>query len=124
MSTLLHDVASQTLFALGLPPQIVTESGPGDAVDLNDGDGPAFAVLQVGAVNADTTLTLTVEESAGDDTWEAIDGVEIDEPLTANTTACVSFARTMRYVRCGLVIGGPDPAVTLSVLFGQQRKVI
>jgi hypothetical protein len=122
MSTLLHDIECSTLFALGLSPQTVTESGPGDAVDLKDGDGPAFAVLQIGAINSGTTLTLTVEESAGDGAWTEIAAAEIDSPLVANTTACASFVRTKRYVRCGLTIDGPDPSAVLSVLIGQQRK--
>jgi hypothetical protein len=125
MSTLLHDLDSQTECAVAYPPSFLTSSEAGAAVDLVDGDGPVFAVLLTGAVDSGTSVAVSFEEAdtaAGG--WSAVAGGVLPTTTATEAVACASFVRTKRYVRCQVELDGPSPQASVAVLVGQQRKVL
>lgn len=125
MSTHLNDLESAAVVASGAVPGEQTASVNGPAVDLISGDGPCFAIQQVGDFSEDTTLVGHIEESAtGSSGWTAITGAAFDEVSAANNIQVIRFTRTARYVRWVGTIVGDTPAVTVAVVIGEQKKII
>jgi hypothetical protein len=121
VSSLLHDVPTHTAFALALPPQTLTDDATGPAVELPDGDGPAFAVIQLAGLVGNTAVTVEFEQSANGSSWSFV-SADVPTP-TAGVTA-VSFTRPARYLRCQVTLAGSSPSADVAVLVGQQKKVM
>ncbi len=122
MSTLLHDVATHTAFALALSPQTLTDDATGSAVELPDGDGPAFAVVQIGGLAGGTTVSVEFEQSSNGSSWSAVP-TDIPAQAAGGVTA-VTFTRDARYLRCQVALTGGSPSADVAVLVGQQKKVV
>src|SRR5436309_4335909 len=101
MSTKLHDVANQAILGAGLAPQTITATATGSAIDLLAGDGPCFAIQQIGAVSGTTpTLAGKIQESAdGSTNWGDVSGATFTTVTASTNTQAITFERTKRYVR-------------------------
>jgi hypothetical protein len=125
MSTALHDVAAAAFLVPAVFPGTRTAPVTGPALDMLSGDGPCFAVQQVGGLADDTTLTGGLEESAtGTGGWSAIPGATFAQVGSANNVQVCRFTRTQRYVRYVGTLTGETPSVELAVLVGQQTKTL
>lgn len=122
MATVLNDLTNNAIWGMSCPPQILTEAQAGSAIDLIEGDGPCFVLFQLGEASGDTTVSLTLEQSANGSTWTTINDVDILD-AESETFESVRFVRTERYVRCQLDVSGSSPEAVVSVLIGQQRKL-
>ena len=121
MSTSIHDFASAAAVGTGLYPVARTSSVNGPTVDLG-GDGPCFAVQQVGVVAAGTALAGRIEESAAGSSWTAIGGAEFAEVSASSNLQVIRFERSARYVRWACDITGDTPSAVVAALIGQQKK--
>lgn len=122
MSSLLHDLPTHAALALALSPRVLTDSATGSAVELPDGDGPAFVAVQTGALASGTSLTVDVEQSNDGSTWATVD-VELPV-IAANGVAVAPLVRDRRYLRCSVSLSGGSPSAAIAVLIGQQKKVV
>lgn len=123
MSTLLHDVPSQTAFAVALSPRTITDGENGPSVELTDGDGPVFAAIQLGGLEAGTEVTVEFEQSAGGGSWSGVP-VTVPTLTAANAVTVATFPWTARYLRCLVALDGPSPQADIAVLLGQQKKLV
>ena len=123
MSTSLQDVASAAVVAAGLYPVTRTSSVNGPTVDLG-GDGPCFAVLQVGVLAAGTQVDSWIEESAAGSSWATIPGAAFAAATAGSSVQVIRFNRTARYVRWACAISGDTPSAVLAVLIGEQKKTL
>ena len=123
MSTLLHDIPTQAAFALALSPRTLADDATGSSVELTDGDGPAFALVQLGNLEEDTTVTVAFEQSSGDGSWAEVT-TTLPTLTAANAVSVVALSRTARYLRCQVTLGGGTPQADIAVLIGQQKKVV
>jgi len=121
MTAALQDLASK-LIAFGYPPATLTDSANGSAVDMGEGEGPCFAVQNVGSFTGDS-LEGTIEESPDGSNWTAVDGGAFSQVTDANDCSVLSFNRTQRYIRYVATISGDTPSIALSVVFGQSKKL-
>src|SRR5579859_367225 len=70
MSTKLLDVADQAILGNGLAPQTITATTNGASADMIAGDGPCFAIQQIGTVSGTSpTLAGKIQESSDGSTW-------------------------------------------------------
>ena len=122
MSSLLHDIPTQTVFALALGPASLNANTTGSSFQLPDGDGTAFAVLQVGGIEDGTTVTAAFEQSNGNGSWSAV-ACDLS-PLTAHGVTTAALTPTTRLLRCTVTLTGSDPQADVAVLVGQQKKVV
>ena len=123
MTTALHDFASAAFIASGLNPDTQTSSPTGSAIDMISADGPCFAVQQVGAFSADTTLAGRIEQSAtGTSGWTTIAGATFADVTAANNVQAIRFTRTQRYVRYAATVSGVSPSIKVADLIGEQKK--
>jgi hypothetical protein len=122
MSTLLHDLPSHAAFALALTPQVITADVTGPAVELPDGDGPAFVAIQTGTFASGTGVAVDFESSSNGTSWTAV-SVELPT-IAANGVAVAPLPRDSRYVRCAVSLTGGSPSAAIAVLVGQQKKVV
>src|SRR5262245_36795255 len=108
MSTKLHDLANQPILGAGLTPQTVTTTINGPAGDMIHGDGPCFAIQQVGTVTGTSpTLAGKIQESADGSTgWTDIPGAAFTTVTTSTNIQAIAFERTKRYLRYVATVGG------------------
>lgn len=124
MSTVLNDVPSAASIASGHHPATRTANVTGPTVDLG-GDGPCFAVQQVGAVSGDgASLAGRIEESATGSSWAAIGGATFAAVTAENDVQAIRFRPTARYVRWAATVTGDTPSFAVAVLLGQQKKTV
>jgi hypothetical protein len=122
MSSLLHDVPTRTAFALALTPRVITADVTGPAVELPDGDGPAFVVVQTGTLAGGTGVSVDFDGSNDAASWAS---VSIELPtIAANGVAVAPLPRDTRYLRCSVTLSGGSPSAAIAVLVGQQKKVM
>lgn len=122
MSTHVHDFPTATAVAAGMYPYPITASTNGPAVDLAAGDGPCFAVQQVGDAPGDGTLDGTIEQSADGTNWSAVGGAAFAPVPGPDNVQVIRFTRTARYVRWVGTLAGAAPEFTVAVVIGQQKK--
>lgn len=122
MSTKLHDLPTAAAYGMTFAPAVRTASADGAAVDLGRGDGPGFAILQVGALSAGGQVACVLEESDDQDAWDAIEDGEFPDVAAGTQTRAITFTRSRRYVRAALTLTGTTPSAGLAVLVGQQKK--
>jgi hypothetical protein len=100
--TSLHDLSDQTILNYSLVPAVYESGDDGQAVDLIEGDGSAFAIATIVAVSADNPIAVTQGQ---------------------DRTLILSFRRTKRYVRARFVFETVLSA-NIAVLIGQQKKTV
>ena len=126
MATTITDLPHATKLVQTFGPLLPTDEYiETEAVDLIDGDGPAFALISVGTVTGSAIVTAYFQTSPDRATWEAIPGGSITaNPVASNTVLAVAFARKHRYVRAVLDVYNQSDPLPLSLLIGQCRKQI
>lgn len=125
MSTKLHDVANQVILGVGLPPQALTASANGASGDMIIGDGPCFAIQQVGTVSGTSpTLAGKIQESSDGSTWSDISGATFTTVTASTNNQAITFERTKRYLRYVATIGGTSPSFNVAVIVSQQKKQV
>ena len=95
----------------------------GAPVDLIEGDGPAFAIVSVGAAGEGVTVSGTVQASADTSNWTDVDGATFEE-ATGPGVRAITFTRPKRYLRIALTVADAEDPVPLAVLIGQSRKIM
>ncbi len=126
MSTKLQDVANNAILGAGLAPQTLTATANGSAADMQAGDGPCFAIQQVGAVSGTSpTLAGKIQESADGSTgWSDVAGATFTTVTASSNYQAISFDRTKRYQRYVGTVGGTSPSFAVAVVISQQKKQI
>jgi hypothetical protein len=126
MATKLNDFASaiKIVHTLGpYSPEDTELTSP--AIDLIEGDGPAFAIIAVGTVGNGATLGASLQTSADASAWEDIPGAATDSgPVESNAIRALTFTRKHRYVRIIVDVFNSDNPMPIVVLIGQGRKQI
>ncbi len=123
MATKINDFAATARLwqAIG-PVSTIETTFTSDAVDLLEGDGPAFAIVSIAAETGTPTLGGVIEASDDAVTWAEVSGAAFGE--ATDGTRSVTFQRPKRYLRAVLEIDNDSDPVTLSVLLGQARKLM
>ena len=125
MSTKLHDVANNAILGAGLAPQTITASANGSSADMINGDGPCFAIQQIGAVSGTSpTLAGKIQESTDGSTWTDVSGATFTTVTSSTNTQAITFERTKRYLRYVATVGGTSPSFAVAALVSQQKKQI
>ena len=125
MSTKLNDLANQMILGAGLAPQTITSSTNGSSADMITGDGPCFAIQQVGAVSGTSpTLAGKIQESADGSTWSDISGATFTSVTASTNNQCIAFQRAQRYLRWVGALGGTSPSYAVAVIVSEQKKQI
>lgn len=125
MSTKLHDIANNAILGVGLAPITITASANGSSGDMINGDGPCFAVQQVGVVSGTSpTLAGKIQESTDGSTWTDVSGATFTSVTASANTQAITFERTKRYVRYVATLGGTSPSFAVSAVVSQQKKQI
>jgi hypothetical protein len=124
MSTKIHDLAAGAVLGASVVPQVATASQNGTAIDLVEGDGNAFAVLQVGAVAGGTTVGGKVQESDTGSVWTDVPDGVFPNVTASNGAYALTFVRTKRHARCVITLAGGSPQAAIAGLIGQQKKLV
>ena len=125
MSTKLLDVADQMILGVGLAPQTITASANGPTGDLLAGDGPCFAIQQIGTVSGTTpTLAGKIQESVDGTTWTDVAGATFTSVTASTNTQAITFDRTKRYLRYVATVAGTIPSYAIAAVVSQQKKQI
>ena len=119
MSTHIDDLRSA---AAGAYPTTISSSANGTTVDLAAGDGPCFAIQQVGDAPGDGTLAGRIEQSADGSTWSAISGTTFTQVAAANDLQVIRFNRSAKYLRWAATLAASSPEFTVGVLIGSLKK--
>jgi hypothetical protein len=123
MSTLLHDLPSQSVIGASSYPATVSTSDVGASVDLIEADGRCFAIQVIGAVSGTSpTLAGKIQESADNSTFTDIAGATFSTVSASSNLQVISFERTKRYVRYSRAVAGTSPSFAISVVIGEQKK--
>lgn len=125
MSTYLHDVADNLVLGVGAAPQTATSTVTGPSGDMLAGDGPCFALQQVGTVSGTApTLAGKIQESPDGTTWSDIPNATFTTVTASGNYQAITFERTQRYLRYVGTIGGTSPSFALAVVLSQQKKQV
>lgn len=125
MSTKLHDLASNAILGVGLPPQTLTGTTNGTSGDMINGDGSCCAIQQVGTVGGTSpTLAGKIQESTDASTWTDVAGAVFTTVTTTGNYQAIAFERTKRYLRSVATIGGTSPSIAVAVVISEQKKQI
>jgi len=125
MSTKLLDVANEAILGNGLAPQTITASTNGPTGDMLAGDGPCFAIQQIGTVSGTSpTLAGKIQESSDGSTWTDVTGATFTTVTASTNTQAITFDRTKRYLRYVATVGGTSPSYAIAVVLSQQKKQV
>jgi hypothetical protein len=93
---------------------------------MQSGDGPCFAIQQVGAVSGTSpTLAGKIQESADGSTgWSDVSGATFATVTASTNNQAITFERTKRYLRYVGTVGGTSPSFAVAVIISQQKKQI
>jgi len=124
MSTKMQDLADQMLLGIGLPPQTITATVNGSAIDMISGDGLCSAIQQIGVVSGTSpTLAGKIQESAdGSTNWTDVVNAVFINVTASNNNLIISFERTKRFLRYVGTIGGTSPSYAAAVIIAEQKK--
>lgn len=124
MSTHINDLRSAGAIAAGLHPAAIGANATGPTVDLGaiDGDGPCFAIQQVGDLEESGTLDGRIEQSSDGSSWSALSGATFTQVSAANNLQVIRFTRTARYLRWAATVAGSGVLFTVGALIGSQKK--
>jgi hypothetical protein len=123
MSTKINDFAATARLWRTIGP-VAAASGDvtSDAVDLIEGDGPAFAILSLGPDAGSAGVTGRMQASDDSTTWDDIPNTAFNE--TGPGVQAVTFQRPKRYVRAALTVHDAADPITFTLLLGQSRKLL
>lgn len=126
MSTKLNDIANQVILGVGLAPQTVTSSTNGAAADMISGDGPCFAIQQIGTVSGSSPMLAgKIQESDDGLTgWSDINEATFTTVTASTNYQAVTFQRTKRYLRYVATVDGSSPSFATAVIVSQQKKQV
>ncbi len=125
MSTKIQDIANEIILGVGLAPQTITGSANGSSGDMINGDGPCFAIQQVGTVSGTSpTLAGKIQESDDGSSWSDISGATFTTASASSNYQCINFERAKRYLRYAGTVGGTSPSFAVAVVISQQKKQI
>lgn len=108
----------------------VTATGlKGSSVDLNDYDGSAKIIVQIGAATAGSspTMDVKIQDSADNSSFADVTGATVAQVTTVALTASIGLApRTYRrYVKLYATIGGTSsPSFPISAVVLAQKKTV
>lgn len=124
MATKINDFAAAARLWQAVGP-IETEDTTimSDPLDLLEGDGPAFAILNVGANAGESQIAGGIEASDDASEWVPVDGAEFPVAIGPGVRA-ITFTRPKRYIRGVIEIADSAAPITLSLLIGQSRKLL
>ena len=123
MSTKLNDPATQLAAAVALAPKTLTAGAVGTGIDLADADGPVFAVVLLGNLQAGTLVGVDFDQSPTNGGWVAM-GLATPSLSAGQTAYQFAVPRPARYLRCNVTVAGGSPSVEIAVLLLQQKKVV
>lgn len=129
MATVARDLKNQLVEGICVPLAVYTaDSATPTAVDMLNGDGLCNVAVYLGTIHADTTGTITVEESEDNSTFTAVT-LESGATLTFDgdddgTVLRATFQRTKRYVRTPLDLSGGTLSAGVCTVIQQQKKVL
>lgn len=117
------DLVNGAAGGASFPPQAVTATGTGSAVDLGNGVNSTNAILEVGAVTGTTpTLDVKLQESDDNATWTDISGGAFTQITAATQRQAIRVQRSKRYCRGQATVGGTTPSFTLCLEILAQKK--
>lgn len=125
----LVDLQNTTLYgATQVPGAAVSSNTNGLGVDLKDANIRTHLVVQLGALQTNAVVYLTVKESDDNTTFAACADTTNTNTGNLNTSnsngiAILSFQRGKRYVRADLTISGTNANAILSALLIAQSKM-
>lgn len=128
MMTLVDLVNTTLRGATQVPGAAATANTNGLGVDLKDANVRTHLVVQLGALQTNAVIYLTVEESDDNTTFGACadtTNTNTGNLNTGNSNGLVflSFQRGKRYVRANLTISGTNANAILGALFIAQSKM-
>src|SRR5262249_38293200 len=110
---------------VGLAPQTITASINGGTGDMLAGDGPCFAVQQIGAVSGTSpTLAGKIQESTDGATRTEVSGATFTTVTPSTKTPSIMFDRSKRFLRYVANVGGTSPSFAVAAIISQQKKQI
>ncbi len=123
MATKITDFADTARLWQTIGPIAANGDVTGDAIDMIEGDGPAFAILSVGSDVGEASVNGNVQTSDDAETWNDIPDAVFASQGGSGARA-ITFQRPKRYVRVMLTVSGADDPITLAMLLGQSRKLM
>src|SRR5262249_34111971 len=98
----------------------------GSAIDMISGDGPCFAIQQIGTVSGTTpTLAGKIQESAdGSTRWADISSATFSTVSASTNTHAITLERTKRYLPPVATVAGSSPSFAVAAVVSQQKKQI
>ena len=104
------------LMAFGLSPRTLADDATSSSADLDGWTGELAAEVQVGSLEPGTTVTVTFEEQTGNGVWTAATSGPA-AVAASHTKVRTVVARTKRYLRCLMDLGGDVPQADVAVMF-------
>ena len=125
MSTKLSDVQNNALIGVSVYPATVNDTNGGSGIDMQDADGPCFAVQLIGTVGGTSpSLAGKIQESSDNSTWTDVSGATFTAVTASSNTQTITFERTKRYLRHHRTVSGTSPTFPLAVVIGEQKKSV
>ena len=115
------NAAAGLTYVVVLPLGAYIADGAGAAENLGAAAGPEAGVLTVGEVEPDTTITVTLQQSANGSTgWANIAGAAFPAVTESEsqTVLALSYVRTQPYLRAAYTVAGEGSAGTVGVAVG------
>jgi len=100
MSTWINDLKNSVVGGLSLAPAVRTADGTGAVVDLLEGDGGCFAVIETGLIT-DGSHDVKIQEtddSGGGSLTDIVGATQAIAATDDNKSFIVNFKRSKRYV--------------------------
>jgi hypothetical protein len=109
-----------------IKPQTATATANGSGIDLNETDGLAFGMINVGTVSGTApTCDVKVQESSDNSSFTDISGATFTQVTASNKTQLITFKRTKRYVRLVATIAGTSPSFAIAgQVFAFKKNVL
>ncbi len=124
MPSQLHDLASGAALLPAQAPLSITANGETGAVDMQNTDGPCFAIQVAGQV-ASSTLHGRFRESDNGGDWFDIPGGAFMDVAGGDNLQILTFARSRRYVKYVYSFNDGESGTALIVaMIGAQKKIV
>ena len=124
MPTQLHDIPATTALFPASAPITITAGGETSPVDMQDTDGPCFAIQAAGQVNG-SVLHGRFQESFNGGSWADVPGGAFAAVAGGDSLQIVSFVRTLRFLKYVYNFNDGESGTGLIVaMVGAQKKLI
>lgn len=124
MSTYINDLKNSEVGALSLAPAVRTTSANGTAVDLLEGDGGGFAIIQTGTLT-DGSHNISLEEGNASNGSDAVAISGATQAIAATDDSkrfIINFTRTKRYVRAVTTVADATTGGIVGVSIHAMKK--